>query len=594
MLNEVAAVRSQLTVYPPMALNLTEEYQKWCDANGLEMRQLVKGGSKSSMSNAHYYVLKPQKAAREVRRQERRAKRAKQRRKTQESAPEPVAEAQISTKEDTEDVTIERTSTEPEPEPKDQHDVVSEVEMVVAEEAPQVDEKPSHAEISEESTSDETGADELPEAVTTPPAASEQAASEITHTEGKQSSNKRSAATADLDDGQLPQDLQKSKKPKISVSDQEDEQDASRQVGSDAPPPPPAESITKITFAAYSQRHNLKAISPHIKQQREQAAKKKMEEDRKSEWESMTPEEQEKERQNSERLDDEAKSSSLTGDALKEHLAKMAVKRQELSRRAKRDAGRAVKGTKCVYDPELDKKLSAKDKLKGKPRFQQFEHRHDDNGAPSDPRLANPSSRRGTMGKGKARFRPEPYNLPVWSSDENDVVEMVEELTTSNIQQHTPEVVEKVEEQLAPVVRNASEQVAEKIQEQIIETEEAQAPSEVVEKAEVQSATAVVEEDEMQSVAGIAEENPAQSIADAASATAPPPVSTRGAAPAPSDFFSSLLQSIPSISSDNSNTQTSVNGTRQFFGETGITRANQPGKAPPMSSAIHAAYQSFD
>ncbi|EXJ78670.1 hypothetical protein A1O1_09071 [Capronia coronata CBS 617.96] len=86
-------------------------------------------------------------------------------------------------------------------------------------------------------------------------------------------------------------------------------------------------------------------------------------------------------------------------------------------RRFARDASSPVKGTKCTYDPELDKTINSKDKRKIKAQFEDFGVKPEDNFQPPDPRLAVPNYTKGVIGKGKAKFRPAPYNLKSWSHD---------------------------------------------------------------------------------------------------------------------------------------------------------------------------------
>ncbi|RMZ82897.1 hypothetical protein DV737_g1933, partial [Chaetothyriales sp. CBS 132003] len=88
-----------------------------------------------------------------------------------------------------------------------------------------------------------------------------------------------------------------------------------------------------------------------------------------------------------------------------------------VQRRLARDPELRTKGTKCIYDPELDKSLSSKDKRKAKAQFQEFGSAPEDNTAPPDPRLSIPDYHKGNIGKGKAKFRPAPYNLRLWMPD---------------------------------------------------------------------------------------------------------------------------------------------------------------------------------
>ncbi len=87
------------------------------------------------------------------------------------------------------------------------------------------------------------------------------------------------------------------------------------------------------------------------------------------------------------------------------------------SRRQARDLKSQVKGTRCTYDPELDKNLNSKDKRKLKAQFEDFGGKAEDNLQPPDPRLAIPNYTKGGIGKGKAKFRPAPYNLKSWTPD---------------------------------------------------------------------------------------------------------------------------------------------------------------------------------
>ncbi|KAK6364379.1 uncharacterized protein PV06_06266 [Exophiala oligosperma] len=86
-------------------------------------------------------------------------------------------------------------------------------------------------------------------------------------------------------------------------------------------------------------------------------------------------------------------------------------------RRTARDTTLHSKGTKCTYDPELDRNLSSKDKRKMKAQFEEFGGKADDNFQPPDPRLAIPNYTKGAIGKGKSKFRPAPYNLRSWTPD---------------------------------------------------------------------------------------------------------------------------------------------------------------------------------
>ncbi|KPI45433.1 Histone-lysine N-methyltransferase, H3 lysine-4 specific [Cyphellophora attinorum] len=86
-------------------------------------------------------------------------------------------------------------------------------------------------------------------------------------------------------------------------------------------------------------------------------------------------------------------------------------------RKSARDDGLCVKGTKCTYDPELDKSLSRKDKRDTKASFEEFGTKPEDNVVPSDPRLAIPNYRNSVIGKAKAKYRPTLYGFKTWDSD---------------------------------------------------------------------------------------------------------------------------------------------------------------------------------
>ena len=93
-----------------------------------------------------------------------------------------------------------------------------------------------------------------------------------------------------------------------------------------------------------------------------------------------------------------------------------------IHRRIARDTRSDVKGTRCTYDPELDQNLASKDKRKLKAQFQDFGTKPEDNIKPPDPRLSVPNYTKGVAGKGKAKFRPAPYNLKSWVPDATTAV----------------------------------------------------------------------------------------------------------------------------------------------------------------------------
>lgn len=86
-------------------------------------------------------------------------------------------------------------------------------------------------------------------------------------------------------------------------------------------------------------------------------------------------------------------------------------------RRPAREAGLVVKGSKCLYDPDLDKKLGPKDKRKLKAQYMDFGTSVEDNQTPSDPRLTIPNYTRGGAGKQKSKVRIAPYTLRPWQQD---------------------------------------------------------------------------------------------------------------------------------------------------------------------------------
>ncbi|KAI9683366.1 MAG: histone methyltransferase set1 [Trizodia sp. TS-e1964] len=81
-----------------------------------------------------------------------------------------------------------------------------------------------------------------------------------------------------------------------------------------------------------------------------------------------------------------------------------------------RDISKVVKGSRCVYDPELDKTLSAKDRKKLKPIYHEFGHEEQE--FPSlDPRLALSHYTRGAANNPKTRLRFAPYNFKEYAYD---------------------------------------------------------------------------------------------------------------------------------------------------------------------------------
>ena len=86
-------------------------------------------------------------------------------------------------------------------------------------------------------------------------------------------------------------------------------------------------------------------------------------------------------------------------------------------RRPARETGLVVKGSKCLYDPDLDKELGPKDKRKLKAQYMEFGTSVEDNQKPLDPRLTVPNYTRGGAGKQKSKLRIAPYTLRSWQQD---------------------------------------------------------------------------------------------------------------------------------------------------------------------------------
>ncbi|MCJ1377405.1 histone methyltransferase set1 [Xylographa soralifera] len=75
-----------------------------------------------------------------------------------------------------------------------------------------------------------------------------------------------------------------------------------------------------------------------------------------------------------------------------------------------------AKGTKATYDPELDKKLSSKDKKSRKVQYTTFGE-EDDDAPPEDPRLRIANYTKGAANKQKHRLRFAPYTLKHYPYD---------------------------------------------------------------------------------------------------------------------------------------------------------------------------------
>ncbi|CAP74231.1 Histone-lysine N-methyltransferase, H3 lysine-4 specific [Penicillium chrysogenum] len=74
-----------------------------------------------------------------------------------------------------------------------------------------------------------------------------------------------------------------------------------------------------------------------------------------------------------------------------------------------------VRGCKVVYDPDLDKRTSSKEKRRKLEYVDIVNNGQSD--APPDPRLAIANYTRGSGCKQKTKYRPAPYNLKPWSYD---------------------------------------------------------------------------------------------------------------------------------------------------------------------------------
>ncbi|KAI9729609.1 MAG: histone methyltransferase set1 [Cirrosporium novae-zelandiae] len=75
-----------------------------------------------------------------------------------------------------------------------------------------------------------------------------------------------------------------------------------------------------------------------------------------------------------------------------------------------------IKGSKKIYDPELDKKLNPKEKRKTKPRYKQFVVNEDDIPV-KDPRLSLANYHKGVANGKKVRLRVAPYCLKPYPYD---------------------------------------------------------------------------------------------------------------------------------------------------------------------------------
>lgn len=110
-------------------------------------------------------------------------------------------------------------------------------------------------------------------------------------------------------------------------------------------------------------------------------------------------------------------SSTVQNGTSQPHNAMTPLHTPPAHRKQARDPELRPKGSKCTYDPELDKSLSSKDKRKGKATYEEFGTKSEHNVAPQDPRLAIPSYKNSVIGKAKAKFRQTLYNFKIWDSD---------------------------------------------------------------------------------------------------------------------------------------------------------------------------------
>ncbi|KAI9841163.1 MAG: histone methyltransferase set1 [Sclerophora amabilis] len=81
-----------------------------------------------------------------------------------------------------------------------------------------------------------------------------------------------------------------------------------------------------------------------------------------------------------------------------------------------RPTGNEVKGSKCTYDPELDKSLTSKEKKKLKPAYKEFGQEGDDEPT-KDPRLAIRDYAKAAANKQKRRLRTAPYLIKAYAYD---------------------------------------------------------------------------------------------------------------------------------------------------------------------------------
>ena len=102
---------------------------------------------------------------------------------------------------------------------------------------------------------------------------------------------------------------------------------------------------------------------------------------------------------------------------LRPHSSALTPQHTPPSRSMARDPSLTNKGTKCVYDPELDKAISSRDKRKMRATFAEFGTKIQDNEVPADPRLTIPGYSKGISGKQKSKLRLAPYTLRPWMSE---------------------------------------------------------------------------------------------------------------------------------------------------------------------------------
>ena len=106
---------------------------------------------------------------------------------------------------------------------------------------------------------------------------------------------------------------------------------------------------------------------------------------------------------------------AINGDQKQEQSVTVSLHAPPTPNSQSRQTGKAVRGCKIVYDPDLDRRLSSKEK-KRKPQYADIEANAQET-PPSDPRLEIPNYTRGAASKQKSKYRPAPYTLKPWPFD---------------------------------------------------------------------------------------------------------------------------------------------------------------------------------